>query len=134
MSIPSGFRAELEHRSDRAPIVTAGFECLHLYPFEDWREVEKRIVDNATEDADVQAYQRMMISGAAECPIDKQGRMLIPPLLREQAGLDREVMIAGVGPRIEIWDKDRFDADLKKTQARHPEIASTVARLTRKES
>jgi MraZ protein len=134
MSIPSGFRAELEHRSDRAPIVTTGFECLHLYPYEDWREVERRIVDNATEDADVQAYQRMMISGAAECPIDKQGRMLIPPILREHAGLGREVTIAGVGPRIEIWDKDRFDADLSKTQARYPEIASKVADLTRKES
>jgi MraZ protein len=134
MSIPSGFRVELERRSDRAPIVTTAFECLHLYPFEDWRKVEERIVDNATEDLDVQAYARMMISGAAECPIDKQGRMLIPPLLREHAGLEREVTIAGVGPRIEIWDKDRFDAELKKTQARFPEISSTVAGLTRKES
>ncbi len=47
---------------------------------------------------------------------------------------EREVTIAGVGPRIEIWDKARFDADLMKTQARFNEIASTVAGLTRKES
>jgi len=134
MSIPSGFRAELEHRSDRAPIVTTSFECLHLYPYEDWREVERRIIENATEDADYQAYTRLMLSGAAECPIDKQGRMLVPPILRDHAGLDREVIIAGVGPRIEIWDKDRFDENLKQTQARYPEISSKVAGQMRKES
>jgi MraZ protein len=60
--------------------------------------------------------------------------MLVPQHLREHAGLDREVTIAGVGPRIEIWDKARFDEDLNKTQARFNEIASTVAGLARKES
>jgi len=134
MSIPSGFRVELERRSERAPILTNAYECLHLYPYEDWCEVERRIVENSTENLDVQAYQRMMISGASECPIDKQGRMLVPQHLREHAGLDREVTIAGVGPRIEIWDKARFDEDLNKTQTRFNEIASTVADLARKES
>jgi MraZ protein len=134
ISIPSGFRMILERRSERPPILTNAFSCLHLYPYEDWCEVERKIVENATENMDSQAYQRMMISGAAECPIDKQGRMLVPPYLRNHAGLERDVTIAGVGPRIEIWDKARFDADLMKTQARFNEIASTVAGLTRKES
>jgi len=134
MSIPSGFRMELERRSERAPILTNAFQCLYLYPYDDWCEVERTIVAKATEDLDVQAYQRMMISGAAECSIDKQGRMLVPQHLRDHAGLDREVTIAGVGPRIEIWDKARFDADLKKTQARFNEIASTMAGLTQKEA
>jgi MraZ protein len=134
MSIPSGYRVELERRSQEAPIVTTGYECLHLYPYEDWCEVEQQIVENATESLDVQAYQRMMLSGATECPIDKQGRMLLPQYLRDHGGLDREVTIAGVGPRIEIWDKARFDADLLKTQARFSEIASAVAGLKRKES
>jgi MraZ protein len=125
---------ELERRSERAPILTNAFGCLHLYPFEDWCEVERKIVENETEDTDFQAYQRMMISGAAECQIDKQGRLLLPQYLRDHAGLEREVTIAGVGPRVEIWDKARFDADLMKTQARFSEIASTVAGLTRKES
>ena len=134
ISIPSGFRMELERRSERAPILTNAFGCLHLYPYEDWCGVERKIVENETEDLDFQAYQRMMISGAAECPIDKQGRLLLPQYLRDHAGLEREVTIAGVGPRVEIWDKARFDADLMKTQARFNEIASTVAGLTRKES
>ena len=134
MSIPSGYRMELERRSERAPIVTTGYECLHLYPFEDWRDVEQKIVANSNESLDVQAYQRMMISGAAECPIDKQGRMLIPQHLRDHARLDREVTIAGVGQRIEIWDKASFEADLKKTQANFPEIVSGMGDRSSKES
>ena len=134
ISIPSGFRAELERRSDRPPILTNAFQCLHLYPYEDWIEVERKIVENSTEDLDMQAYQRMMISGASECPIDKQGRMLIPQILREHAGLEKEVAIAGTGLRIELWDKSRFDADMLRTQARFHEIASLVADQSRKES
>lgn len=134
ISIPASFRSELERRSDRAPILTNAYQCLHLYPYEDWLEVERRIVENATEDLDQQAYQRMMISGANECPIDKQGRMLIPQILREHAGLEKDVMIAGTGPRIELWDKARFDADLIKTQDRFPDIVKSVTDLSRKES
>jgi len=134
MSIPSGYRSELERGSGGATIVTTGFECLHVYPFDDWREVEREIVENTTENVDSQAFQRMRISGAAECPIDKQGRMLIPQYLREHAGLEREVTIAGVGRRLEIWDKARFEADLKMTHARYPEIVSRVAGERQKES
>ncbi|MBW2665067.1 MAG: division/cell wall cluster transcriptional repressor MraZ [Deltaproteobacteria bacterium] len=134
MSIPSGFRTELERRSQQAPILTTAYECLHLYPVEDWCEVERNIVDRATEDLDAQAYQRMMLSGATECPIDKQGRVLVPQYLRDHAGIEREVTIAGVGPRIEFWDKSRFDADLLKTQARFSEISSKMSGLKRKES
>jgi MraZ protein len=134
MSIPSGFRTELDRRSQQAPILTTAYECLQLYPFEDWCEFERNIVERATEDLDTQAYQRMMISGATECPIDKQGRVLVPQYLRDHAGIERDVTIAGVGPRIEFWDKSRFDADLLKTQARYSEIASKMSGLKSKES
>jgi MraZ protein len=71
----------------------------------------------------------MMISGAAECPIDAQGRILVPPVLRKHAGLEREATIAGVGAKIEIWDTTRFDANLQKTRARFFEISSAVSKL-----
>jgi MraZ protein len=134
MSIPSAYRTELESRSEQAPIVTTAYECLHLYPYEDWCEKEANIVENITEDLEAQSFQRMMISGATECPIDKQGRMLVPQYLRDHAGIDREVTIAGVGNRIEIWAKQRFDADLLKTQANYPDIAKKMSDLNRKES
>jgi MraZ protein len=64
-----------------------------------------------------------------ESPIDAQGRVLIPQHLREHAGLKREVIIAGVGRRIEIWDKARFDEELQQTRDRSREISSVLAEL-----
>ena len=129
LSIPAGFRVELQRRSDQAPILTNAADCLHLYPFEDWCEFETQIVNVSRTDPDVQAFARLMVSGAMECPIDKQGRILVPPYLREHAKLEREATIAGVGPRIELWNKARFDAVLTQTQARYDEISSAIAKL-----
>jgi len=129
VSIPSGFRVELQRRSERAPILTNADEYLVLYPYEDWCQYEQQIVGRSSFDPDAQAYARMMISGASECPIDAQGRILVPPVLREYARLEREAIFAGVGPRIELWDKVRFDANLQKTQARYLEISSAMAKL-----
>ena len=94
---------------------------------EDWLQFEESIVGISSVDPEAQAYARMMISGATECPVDKQGRILVPPHLREHANLEREVTVAGVGPKIELWDKGRFEANLTNTQARYPEMAQSVA-------
>ena len=127
MSLPAGFRQELARRSDRPPILTNSHECLDLYPYEDWLEFEEQIVGIASVDPEAQAYARVLISGASECPVDKQGRILVPPHLREHAGLVREVTVAGVGPKIELWDNARFEKNLNQTQARFAEMAQSVA-------
>ena len=127
MSLPASFRLELTRRGDRPPILTNGHECLDLYAFEDWIEYERRITEIADVDPAAQAFARMRISGAAECPIDRQGRILVPPHLRAHAGLEREVTVAGIGPRIELWDRARFESSLNKTQAHYPETAAAVA-------
>lgn len=127
MSLPVGFRQEIQRRSDRPPIITNGQECLELHPFEDWEDYESQIVSMATIDPEAQAFARMMVSGAIECPIDKQGRILVPPHLREFAGLDREVTVAGVGTKIELWDTARFEANLIQTQARFKDMAMSLA-------
>jgi MraZ protein len=82
-------------------------------------------------DLDVQAYLRFLVSGATECPIDGQGRILLPTFLREHAELEREVAIVGVGPRIEIWDKSLFDENQSRTQEDFKRIAAVVAGLER---
>ena len=60
----------------------------------------------------------MLVSGAVECPIDGQGRILIPPHLREHASLERDVTFAGVGARIEIWSKERYEGEIRQTRER----------------
>jgi len=127
MSIPTVFRGELTRHGARAPILTNMLACLALYPFEDWEKIEQRLCSASPMQLEVQALQRFMVSGAVECPLDGQGRVLVPPHLREHARLEREVTIAGVGPRIELWDKARFDEDLAKTRAHFSEISAAVA-------
>jgi transcriptional regulator MraZ len=127
MSLPAGFRAELQRRSDHPPILTNAHQCLELHPYEDWEQFEERIVGIATIDPRAQALARMMVSGAVECPIDRQGRILVPQHLRDYAGLEREVTVAGVGPKIELWNSARFEANLIQTQARYEEISIDLA-------
>jgi len=127
MSLPAGFRSEIQRRSEHPPILTNAHQCLELHPFQDWQHFEERIVGLATIDPQAQAYARMMVSGAVECPIDNQGRILVPQHLREYAGLDREVTVAGVGPKIELWNTARFEANLIQTQARFEEMAMSLA-------
>jgi MraZ protein len=127
MSLPAGFRTELQRRSDQPPILTNAHQCLELHPYEDWQQFEERIVGIATIDPRAQALARMMVSGAVECPIDRQGRILVPQHLREYAGLEREVTVAGVGPKIELWNSARFEANLIQTQARYEEISIDLA-------
>ena len=127
MSLPGVFRTELQRRSEHPPILTNAHQCLELHPFEDWQIFEQQIVSIATVDPEAQAYARMMVSGALECPIDKQGRILVPQHLHENARLDRDVTVAGVGPKIELWNSARFEANLIQTQARFEEMATSIA-------
>jgi len=129
LSMPASYRAQLQQTKDAPPILTNLQDHLELYPHEDWLEIEERLSQAAASlQPEAQDLQRFMVSGAVEAPIDGQGRILVPPYLRQHAGLEREVAIAGVGRHVELWDRTRFDQHLARTQARLNEIASVVAR------
>ncbi len=127
VNIPAGYRMELQRRSDQPPILTADENCLQLYPYEDWLVHEKEIVAKAAIDPNARDYVRLMISGAVEAPIDKQGRILVPQYLREQAHIERDVTVAGVGLTIEIWDAARLQKNLNQTQANFRAISLEMA-------
>ena len=74
---------------------------------------------------------RLVISGAVETSIDKQGRILVPQYLREHAQLERDVTIAGVGPTVEIWDTASLQANLNRTQANFRPISKEMAEKLR---
>jgi MraZ protein len=129
VSIPAGFRMELQRRSDRTPILSILPDCLALYAAEDWDSVENRITDVDPLRIEGHSIQRFLISSCVECPPDAQGRILIPPFLREHAKLDKDVTILGAGKRIEIWDRGRLDQELARTHAQFREISTEVSKL-----
>jgi len=131
ISIPAGLRVELQVEKDRPPFLTNLADCpaLGLYAHDYWLEIERRLETMSQIQPEVQSFRRLYISGAVEAPIDAQGRVLIPQHLRDHAGLQKEVIVAGVGTRVEIWDKARFDEEIQRTRDRSQEISSVLAEL-----
>jgi MraZ protein len=103
--IPSKFREDLGEEF----VITQGLDgCLFAYPNSEWQTfIEKLKTLPGTKEA--RQLQRYFMAGAAECQVDKQGRILIPIRLRESANLEKDIVFVGVLNKIEIWDKERWD-------------------------
>jgi MraZ protein len=131
LSLPAALREELQAQDDRPPILTNLVDCpaVGVFSHDRWIEIEQRLANMSQMQPEIQQIQRMLVSGAVECPVDGQGRILIPPHLREHAALEREVTIAGVGRRIEIWDRARFDEELRAIRDRGREVSKVAAEL-----
>ena len=131
LAIPQVMRMELQAQGNRPPVLTnlVGCPAIGLYSPERWDVIENRLASMSQVQPDMGSLNRMLISGAQECPFDAQGRLLVPAHLREYAELDRDVVIAGVGARIEIWDKTRFERELATAKARGTELARIAADL-----
>jgi len=129
VSIPAGIRMELQRRSQLAPTLTIRPDHLVLYAHDDFQVFADRLLSVDPLNLGGQELARFFIAHSEACAPDSQGRILIPSFMREHAKLDKEVMIAGVGNCIEIWDRRRFDDKHARTLARFDEISAEVSRL-----
>ena len=104
--IPSRFREGLGEKF----ILTKGLDnCLFAYSCDEWSNLEARLKTLPLSSKDARAFIRFFFSGATECEVDKQGRILIPSNLRSYAVLDKDIYIIGVSTRVEIWDKVKWE-------------------------
>ena len=104
--VPSKFRESLGDEF----VVTKGLDgCLFVYPMEEWAVFTDKLKDLPLTKKDARQFSRFFLAGAALCEVDKQGRILIPAVLRSFAHLEREVVLAGVGSRIEIWNRQLWE-------------------------
>lgn len=104
--IPSKFRDTLGNEF----VVTKGLEgCLFVFERYEFDTFIDKLNEKSDLEANVRKIKRFFISGAQEVEVDKQGRILLPSVLREHASLEKDVVFAGVGGHIEIWDKSRWD-------------------------
>ena len=107
MIVPSKFREQLGNEF----VVTKGLDgCLFVYPNEEWHNIEEKFRTVPLTTKDARKFSRFFFAGAATCELDKQGRILLPAHLREFAGLEKDVVLVGVGSRVEIWSKDKWEA------------------------
>jgi MraZ protein len=103
--VPAKFRESLGEEF----VVTKGLDgCLFVYSNEEWVTIEEKFREIPLTTKDARKFARFFFAGAATCEVDKQGRILIPSVLREFAELEKEVVLVGVLNRIEIWSKSRW--------------------------
>ena len=105
MIMPSKFREELGD----VFILTKGLDqCLFVYSRDEWATLETKLRTLPLTNKNARAFVRFFFSGATECEVDKQGRILIPANLRQHAELEKDVSVIGVSTRVEIWDRDKW--------------------------
>jgi MraZ protein len=129
VSIPAKFRELLAGKYDNGLILTNFDRCLVAFPYEEWQVVEEKVSSFSMVKKETTAFLRFFISGAVECPIDKLGRIIIPPTLRKHAQLEREVIFAGMLKRFEIWSKGRWAEEINRSQENFEGISETLAAL-----
>ena len=127
LSIPSKFREIIAQDHDGRLIITNFPLCLVAYTPEQWGIIESRTSMLSNVKSNVQSFLRYFYSGATECELDRQGRILIPPSLREAVDLDRQVVVAGMVNRIEIWSQTRWDEEMKKAVENFDDISTELA-------
>ena len=111
-------------------IVTKGLDgCLFAYSLEEWHNFEEKLKNLPLTNKNARDFVRFFLSGAVECEIDKQGRFLIPGNLREYATLEKEIIIIGVGTRIEIWNKEEWKKYSSDENISADEIAENMTML-----
>ena len=105
--IPAKFRESLGEEF----VVSKGMDgCLFVYANDDWIAFEQKLRElPKITNKQTRSFSRYFLAGAAQVELDKQGRILVPPHLREFAELDKDVVLVGVGDRVEIWSKEKWD-------------------------
>ncbi|MGC9194852.1 MAG: division/cell wall cluster transcriptional repressor MraZ [Syntrophobacteraceae bacterium] len=129
LRISTKFREVLQKHYTDALFVTRMGECLVAYPPEKWDEIETKAMNLSEIHPDHRSFVRRFISGVEQCEFDSQGRILIPPMLREDAELNQEVVMVGMLTCFEIWDKAAYERQDAKDSENEARIMESIAAI-----
>lgn len=131
MAMPARYRARLQTMAEDRLILTIDTQesCLLLYPLPEWERIEQKIEALPSFHKASRRIQRLLIGHATELELDNNGRLLIPPLLREYAQLDKQLMLIGQGKKFEIWSENGWQSGRDTWLAEETEEQSLPAEL-----
>ena len=108
-------------------VLTLGFNrCLFLFPIPEWEKIEQRLENYTFTHQDANYFLRMLMSHASEVVLDRQFRVWVPPELQQKATIEREVLILGVGRRIELWAPAAYDEYIKGFDKTYEQVATQL--------
>ena len=126
LAVPSKFRQGLA----KGAVVTKGLDnCLFLYGIDEWEKLAHNLAQLPISKSNTRAFSRLMLAGAMDVEIDKQGRIVIPEYLRKFAQISKKVVVAGLYNRIEIWDQEAWDNYKNETESDSNQIAEHLNEL-----
>lgn len=126
LAVPSKFRSDLKNKV----VITRGLDkCLFIYPMKVWNELAGKLGTLPVGESGTRSFIRLMLAGAVDVETDKQGRILIPDFLKDYAGLNKNVIVAGVYNRLEVWDEKKWVAYKKNAEKNTDEIAEQLGKL-----
>lgn len=125
-SCPKRFRNELE----KGFTITRGVDnCLLIYTNNDWDIFGEEVSNLPLTNKSARDFQRHILSGAMEIELDKTGRCILPEHLREFAEIKKNIVIAGIGGKIEVWSEEKWAERIKEVGKSSDEIASKMEGL-----
>lgn len=126
LAVPAKFRSKLT----KGAVVTRGLDnCLFLYPLDEWKILADRLSKLPISKANTRAFARLMLAGAMDVKLDKQGRIILPDYLRKYASIEKNVVVAGLYNRLEIWDEIKWETYKKGTERSSGDIAEALGEL-----
>ncbi len=114
LTLPSSFREHLNSDQPGMFALSLDKNCLDIYPMPAWRNFLERLKALPNTDAQVAKVKHVILSMAFPCEVDRQGRVLVPPKLRELAGIGRDVTVVGYLDTINVWDRARWEEYFKQ--------------------
>jgi len=107
--LPVGFKKQLSEESGSQFVISRGFEkCLTLYPIKNWEPIFSELSKLNDFDPKVREFRRYFLNGATTVELDTASRLLVPPNLKEHAGLEKDIVLVAAMNKIEIWDKNKY--------------------------
>lgn len=107
--LPAGFKKQLPEEAGNQFVINRGFEkCLTLFPMKSWEPIFSEISKLNDFDPKVREFRRVFLNGATVLELDSAGRLLLPPNLKEHAGIDKDIVLVAAMNKIEIWDKNKY--------------------------
>jgi len=126
LAIPAKFRVKLA----KGAVVTKGLDnCLFLYTASEWEKLATKLANLTISKANTRAFSRLMLAGAMDVQLDKQGRIILPEYLRKFGNLKKKTILAGLYSRLEIWDEDTWNKYKKGTEKQSADIAEALEGL-----
>ena len=129
--IPSRFREVVQNSGEERLMISQMDKSLFAYTFQEWGKIETKIMSLAEKSANMRRFRRVFVGGAFDCACDKQERILIPPILRQYAKIEKDIVLVGVLDHFEIWSRENWDNEnmTMETDMKKEEVRNEIAKL-----